>query len=131
MLTNLLPSLETTQQEIVLSIEQYETKFVELKDRLNEVRAEKREKESRRLEKEQEGTNISSVNSTDQTLFKTHLHNVDDFEDELRKANDNLSVSEISASSLNTRSGSNMTSDDGTASTKSFASTVNSNFSNK
>lgn len=48
--TNLLPSLKTTQQNYLKSIDTYQAKFTENKDRLREVRAEKAKKREKELE---------------------------------------------------------------------------------
>ena len=59
--TNLLPSLKTTQQNYLKSIDTYQAKFTENKDRLREVRAEKAKKREKELE---------SKNSVFLSLFK-------------------------------------------------------------
>lgn len=43
--TNLLPSLKSNQQDLLRSIEQFEKKFLENKERLDQVREEKAKKE--------------------------------------------------------------------------------------
>ncbi|RNA26145.1 elongator complex 1 [Brachionus plicatilis] len=75
--TNLLPSLKSNQQELVKTLEQYEKKFLEHKQRLDEVREEKAKKKEREM--------------------------MDEFEDENRHRDD-LSMSEISNSTFDTQS---------------------------
>ena len=48
--TNLLPSLKTNQSNILGSFEQHEMKFLELKQRLDEVRNEKLKRYYQELE---------------------------------------------------------------------------------
>lgn len=75
--TNLFPSLISSQQELIKTIEQYEKKFLENKERLDEVREEKAKKKEREM--------------------------MDEYEDENRHRDD-LSMSEISNSTFDTQS---------------------------
>jgi hypothetical protein len=48
--TNLFPSLKANQSDLIKTIEQYELKFNEYKQRLDQVREEKQKRRERELE---------------------------------------------------------------------------------
>ena len=116
----MIPSLKTSQNDLLKSIEQYETKFHELKDRLDQVRVEKQKRYNQELESK--SSKVIEKLLKLQKVLNDKLYYSDDLDDEFRH-NDDMSVSEMSATTFDNQSSA--------GSTRSYASTVNSQFSGK
>ena len=113
-----MPSLKTTQQDYLKSIENYHAKFTENKERLREVRVEKAKKRERELESNKKIKYFIWF-----ILIKNSNLILDELEEDNLRNNDDMSVSDMSHTSFDNESNA--------GSTKSAASTVNSQYSNK